>query len=843
MRPVRLEVEGFTAFRARTEVDFTGADLFAVVGPTGAGKTSIIDALTFALYGTVPRLDDRRSVAPVLSQNLTEARVRLDFTVDGVVYSAARVVRRTKTAVSTKEARLERDGEVLAGTADEVTAAVTDLLGLSFEHFITCVSLPQGQFARFLHDKPASRQDLLVKLLGLGLYERVAALARDRGRREQMRAEALATQLEGLAGATEEARAAAVERVGVLGVLADRLAAERPEVEAALAAAAEADGRASARAEQAALLAGLAAPAGVHELAAGLADADAARDEAAKLDEEAAIAAAAAEARLAGLPDRALLDALVAGHRRHAELVVLAERGEAAQAEAAARLVTAVDAEATARAGRDRAEAELARVQVELRAQAFVPELVVGEACPVCQQHVAALPHVEHPPDLARASAAAADAATALRAAGDEVRDAEVRQGRVDDKLARVRDDLAEAAARLAADSTRLRTAMASAPAAVAATGGGDGGGVGEWGDGVVPLDVVEAEAALVAAATAATDAARRAERDARRAVTEATKRHEALLREERTARRRFDQARDAVAALGPPAAERSDLAADWDALVAWADDRHPALLAEADEHRRAAAGHRQAARVRLASVLDACDAAGVALVAGSGRAADGSAAGGGGAAGGWPGEAVAAARAAAEAEVRTIEQRIADAERLRGQERAAGEAHQVADALALHLSANRFEQWLLDEALQQLVAGATQILGELSAGAYALAVDGRGGFQVIDHTNASQARSARTLSGGETFLASLALALALADQVAGLAARTARLEALFLDEGFGTLDPDVLDVVASALDELGARGRMVGVVTHVRELADRLPVRFEVRKVGGAATVERVDL
>jgi DNA repair protein SbcC/Rad50 len=113
----------------------------------------------------------------------------------------------------------------------------------------------------------------------------------------------------------------------------------------------------------------------------------------------------------------------------------------------------------------------------------------------------------------------------------------------------------------------------------------------------------------------------------------------------------------------------------------------------------------------------------------------------------------------------------------------------------------------------------------------------------VIDHTNASQARPARTLSGGETFLASLALALTLADQLAGLAAAgTARLEALFLDEGFGTLDAETLDVVAAALDELGARGRMVGIVTHVRELAERLPVRFEVRKVGGAATVERVD-
>ena len=136
-------------------------------------------------------------------------------------------------------------------------------------------------------------------------------------------------------------------------------------------------------------------------------------------------------------------------------------------------------------------------------------------------------------------------------------------------------------------------------------------------------------------------------------------------------------------------------------------------------------------------------------------------------------------------------------------------------------------------------------MLLDLSGGAYALTVDGRsGGFGVVDHTHASQVRSARTLSGGETFLASLALALALAEQVAGTAsAGSARLESLFLDEGFGTLDPDTLDVVATALDELGARGRMVGVVTHVRELAERLPVRFEVRKVGGSAVVDRVEV
>jgi DNA repair protein SbcC/Rad50 len=209
-----------------------------------------------------------------------------------------------------------------------------------------------------------------------------------------------------------------------------------------------------------------------------------------------------------------------------------------------------------------------------------------------------------------------------------------------------------------------------------------------------------------------------------------------------------------------------------------------------------------------------------------------------------WPGEAVAAAHARAEAEVARIDEQLAEAERLRAERVAATERHQVADLLAGHLAANRFEKWLLDEALQQLVATASTLLLGLSGDAYALAVDGRsGGFGVVDHTHASQVRSARTLSGGETFLASLALALALADQVAGLASSgSARLESLFLDEGFGTLDPDTLDVVATALDELGARGRMVGIVTHVRELAERLPVRFEVRKVGGSAAVERVD-
>ena len=68
MRPVRLELEGFTAFRERTVVDFEGVDLFALTGPTGAGKSSVIDAMIFAFYGTVPRFGDDRLVGAVVSQ-------------------------------------------------------------------------------------------------------------------------------------------------------------------------------------------------------------------------------------------------------------------------------------------------------------------------------------------------------------------------------------------------------------------------------------------------------------------------------------------------------------------------------------------------------------------------------------------------------------------------------------------------------------------------------------------------------------------------------------------------------------------------------------------------------
>ena len=79
MRPMRLDMAGFTVFRDETTVDFTDADFFALVGPTGSGKSTVLDAICFALYGTVPRWGGARGLANALAPSATEARVRLVF--------------------------------------------------------------------------------------------------------------------------------------------------------------------------------------------------------------------------------------------------------------------------------------------------------------------------------------------------------------------------------------------------------------------------------------------------------------------------------------------------------------------------------------------------------------------------------------------------------------------------------------------------------------------------------------------------------------------------------------------------------------------------------------------
>ncbi len=102
--------------------------------------------------------------------------------------------------------------------------------------------------------------------------------------------------------------------------------------------------------------------------------------------------------------------------------------------------------------------------------------------------------------------------------------------------------------------------------------------------------------------------------------------------------------------------------------------------------------------------------------------------------------------------------------------------------------------------------------------------------LQVVDTWQADSVRDTKTLSGGESFLVSLALALALSD----LVSHKTRIDSLFLDEGFGTLDRETLDTALDALDNLNATGKMIGVISHVEALKERIPVQIQVKKMSG---------
>ena len=226
MRPLRLELEGFTSFRERTAVSFEGTDLFVFTGATGSGKSSLIDAMIFALYGSVPRYDNRNLIAPVISQGKVRARVRLDFEARGKVYRAVRVVQRTATGATTREARLEEwtNGELattLAATESDLSASVhTDIIGLGLDHFTKCVVLPQGEFAAFLRATPGERKQLLERLLGLGLWERLRRAARRRWELKEGSADQFKWRLETeLAHATPDAVREAAARVATLDAL------------------------------------------------------------------------------------------------------------------------------------------------------------------------------------------------------------------------------------------------------------------------------------------------------------------------------------------------------------------------------------------------------------------------------------------------------------------------------------------------------------------------------------------------------------------------------------------------------------------------------------------------
>lgn len=186
MKPIRLTICGWGPYRGKQEIDFRGLErrgLFLIAGPTGAGKTTIFDALTYALYGSMSgELREKTSVRSDFADMDTPTYVELVMTHGGETYKIyrnpeyLRPRKRSEGLAKEKEKAVltEPDGTVLSGSS-EVTRRVQELLRLDYRQFKQLSMIAQGEFARLLSAPSAEKTRIFREIFGTDLYERIAA--------------------------------------------------------------------------------------------------------------------------------------------------------------------------------------------------------------------------------------------------------------------------------------------------------------------------------------------------------------------------------------------------------------------------------------------------------------------------------------------------------------------------------------------------------------------------------------------------------------------------------------------------------------------------------------------
>ncbi len=752
MRPISLELSGFTSFRESARVDFGELGLFAITGQTGAGKTSLLDAITWVLYGKTARLS--KAGRELVSQGATAMEVLLHFRAGSEEY---RVLRRVKGAAATVAVRLEylegSEWEPITGNVRELDEQIRQIIGLDFDGFNKSVILPQGQFDVFLRGKAEERRAVLAELLDISVYQRMmqsaneksgmeAAFARQKGLEidDSVSAEAIAERQSALAAVRVEEKeiAAALKTLDAVYEEAIGLGALRKQLSDAESLmltlgrkVADAERRRVSAVDQVRVLGG-----SVSELEAQV---DAVRYDS---DEHLRLAAV-----VPVLQQSERLKAEIAT----AEQLLTAKRERAVGALAA--LESATAAATTESAAAEAANAEYQRLAALDRVTALRSELTPGCECPVCEQTVSKVPALVDAKKLAAAKKACEKKSAAADAAAR--------------KLDQARSEGERAARELAVAEGKIEPLQRQLDSLAV--------------DDQPIDDAVRLLAALVAA---------KKRRDELSASLESA-RHK--LRENEMLQVQLQaEVQGLETQIGERRAANDTLRKDIDRAAAKVRKQLPEMTGdnEADWIRRRQADTRaalEAARRRAVTV---------------------------------------------EAEIARLQEKLSRSEQLRSEiavhQREATEYKE----LATWLNAGNFQQFLLDAALERLAQEGSRHLEKLSAGRYQFWFRDKE-FLVRDAWHGGEERSVSTLSGGESFLASLSLALALAEGIAQLNSESGRvvLESLFLDEGFSTLDGETLATVADALMVLQSGDRLIGIITHVPGLADQMPATIDVEK------------
>ena len=216
MRPLNLRIAGFTCYSDAVEIPFRGLDIFAITGPTGAGKSTIVDAICYALYGRVPRQGETSNL---ISHNRDNMSVDLEFESGGREYRVHRGINQSRRTDRNGNEKISRapspvqleeclDGEwrPIAGRVAGIDSEIERIIGLDYRSFTVCVLLPQGRFQDFLAGEKKDRRQVLTDLLDIGIYEEVMRLANAEASELQGKVSAIDTRLrDDYGGATPEA--------------------------------------------------------------------------------------------------------------------------------------------------------------------------------------------------------------------------------------------------------------------------------------------------------------------------------------------------------------------------------------------------------------------------------------------------------------------------------------------------------------------------------------------------------------------------------------------------------------------------------------------------------------
>lgn len=910
MRPLTLRLIGFRSYADET-IDFRHHGLVVISGDTGAGKTSILDGISFALFGRTSEVAASREL---LTLGVTHGEAVLTFTAGQGTW---RVTRRFGRDAPEPAHLLEQlDGDEVVDRAigaTTVNAAVAALIGMTFQSFTSAVLLAQGRFAQFLQAAPKDRDGILRELFDITSLDAVRATAVSARDAHLAAADALDDERARLGQITQTERAARARAARTAAATLATLQSLQPVV-AQLDAASTEIARATHRGEQIRLAL---SEVGTSESHADVIDEHAAltytltearqrRDDAQRsLDEAMAgreqlrlrhggtateLGSLRAHAERAALAKRALPAERDDHERRRAELHarqrelnsgrsrlgvlttaretreaiaaaltrVISTRSVVAQSTLALTAARTVREEARRSAQQAAEEATIAESAMgELRhahvTEQLRGELIPGKPCPVCGQTVYTPPS---PPveDLAQveagvatlharsqtfaAAAMKADAnlrsaelhdATARTAAADAVAMLRAVGGAVDDDeaaLTALRAELAELEREQALLAPRVETLAAEVEH--------DSGSLLEA-ERRLQRDQAEIDelatrlgewATMDDPVTALSSAVKQLELleqsvlQSTRYVGQATTHVEAAEDVVRTFEvQRMGALRQALAVLAtrldtpPPSPELAPAA-----LVSAAARLVEFGQTQADR----AAETVTAANATVAELSSEIAALGADVGVQTARDLAPRV------------RSATTARRTTHEALAAIETAAAQARRLDARARDERRRADLYGQVAIDLQANRFPRFLLSRFHERLAVGATSRLLALSHGAFSFTGSEPDHLAVVDHRRDHRIRSAATLSGGERFLASLSLALALADIASGA---EGRLECLFLDEGFSSLDADSLELAISGVEQMANDGRLVVIITHLPGVAERLGAAIHVRKDPGGTS------